>query len=155
MKAYIPELKKTSLQLSKLKKIFSLNMPFSRIPYIRTYFCTDSSPIFIPYNSVHFFFDSVHSVIPYIVAALYILNEHAADSMQIQKLFFSPNWLKESSQSTENISRFKPFWNGSRKVFKWFLVRVWKPIKYHWETVLFRLQKNLLETVIDWLYKGF
>ena len=104
----------------------------------------------------------------------YIWNEHAADSMQIQRLFFSPYWLKEISQSTENISRLwifttkavkydvleclghiKPFWNGSRKVSKWFLVRVWKPIKNHWETVLFRLQKNLLETVIDWLYKGF
>ena len=45
-------------------------MPFFRIPYIRTHFCTDSTPIFVPYNSVHFFYNSVNSVIPYIVAAL-------------------------------------------------------------------------------------
>ena len=47
-------------------------MPFFRIPYIRTHFCTDSTPIFVPYNSVYFFHNSVNSVIPYIVAALEI-----------------------------------------------------------------------------------
>ena len=46
-------------------------MPFFRIPYIRTHFCTDSTPIFVPYNSVHFFYNSVNSVIPYIVAVTF------------------------------------------------------------------------------------
>ena len=91
----------------------------------------------------------------------YISNEHAAVSMQIRGLFFSPYWLKESSQTIENISRLwvfttkavkydaleclghiKSFWNGSRKVYKWFLMRIWKPNKYHREMVLFRLQKK-------------
>ena len=62
----------SDLLTSKILTPNSRNSIFSRIPYIRTYICTDSTPTFLPYNSVHFFYISVDSVFPYIVATLKI-----------------------------------------------------------------------------------